>query len=317
MAMLAVKVTVTGGCFWYLAHNMDLHEVVRSARVLDLRWASLAVVVMMWQVPLVGLRWGTIIDRLEHAAAPVGRWPIVAITSISTFFAQVVPAIAADSYRFWMLSRIRAGWRRALLSVAIDRGVGVLTLAAVGFASLLSPSALASFGGYRTLCLQVFGTILALALAGLLGARFAAPVLERWRYTQWAGKLAGAAHAVLLGFPSGAVIAGIALGVHCLAILAIWLLGLALNFGFSLVDAAVLFTVMLGAALVPVSIGGWGVRELAITALLDAYNVPFERSVVFSVSFGLVLLVAALPGAAVWTFYSPAARQGSGAAPSS
>src|SRR5262249_56211239 len=70
-------------------------------------------------------------------------------------------------------------------------------------------------------------------------------------------------------------------------------------------DAAVLFTVILGAALVPVSIGGWGVRELALTALLERYNIPFEKSLVFSVSFGLVVLVAALPGAIVWAFYSP------------
>jgi uncharacterized membrane protein YbhN (UPF0104 family) len=284
---------------------MDLNEAVQSARALDFRWASLAVFVLIWQVPLVGLRWSRIIDRLEHAAPPIERRPILAVTSIANFFAQVVPGIAADSYRFWMLSRIRSSWRRALLSVAIDRGVGILTLAAVGFASLLAPSALSNFGGYRTLCQEVFAAILALALAGLVCARFAASLLERWRYTQWIGKIATAAHSVLLSFPAGAAIAGLAVGIHALAILAIWLLGLALNFGFPLVDAAVLFTVMIGAALVPVSVGGWGVREVAVTALLDAHNVPFERSVVFSVSFGLILLLAALPGAVVWALYSP------------
>jgi hypothetical protein len=71
-------------------------------------------------------------------------------------------------------------------------------------------------------------------------------------------------------------------------------------------DAALLFTFMVSIALIPVSIGGWGLRELAISSLLGAYGVPLEQALFFSVSFGLVLMLAALPGAVVWAFFSPA-----------
>jgi hypothetical protein len=69
-------------------------------------------------------------------------------------------------------------------------------------------------------------------------------------------------------------------------------------------DAAVLFTVMIGVALVPISIGGWGLRELAVIALLGNHGVAPERALLFSVCFGLTLAVGSLPGAVAWLLYS-------------
>jgi glycosyltransferase 2 family protein len=65
--------------------------------------------------------------------------------------------------------------------------------------------------------------------------------------------------------------------------------------------------------LIPVSIGGWGVRELAVTSLLGSHGVPLERALFFSVCFGLTLLIAALPGAIVWAAYSPSRQRQSAA----
>jgi glycosyltransferase 2 family protein len=55
--------------------------------------------------------------------------------------------------------------------------------------------------------------------------------------------------------------------------------------------------------IVPISIGGWGLRELAVISLLAGYGVAPERALLFSVCFGLALAVGSLPGAAVWLLY--------------
>ena len=74
-------------------------------------------------------------------------------------------------------------------------------------------------------------------------------------------------------------------------------------------DAALLFTVMIGVVLVPISIGGWGLRELAVISLLATYGVAPERALLFSVCFGLALAVGSLPGALAWLLYPfPAKR---------
>jgi hypothetical protein len=52
---------------------------------------------------------------------------------------------------------------------------------------------------------------------------------------------------------------------------------------------------MIAVSLVPISIGGWGLRELAVSSLLQSHGVPLEQSLFFSVSFGLVLIVAPVP----------------------
>jgi hypothetical protein len=71
-------------------------------------------------------------------------------------------------------------------------------------------------------------------------------------------------------------------------------------------DAAVLFAVVVGVSLVPISVGGWGLRELAVVSLLAGHGMPPERALLFSVCFGLVLAAGSLPGALVWLVYSVA-----------
>ena len=68
---------------------------------------------------------------------------------------------------------------------------------------------------------------------------------------------------------------------------------------------AVLFTLMVTMAIIPISVNGWGLRELAVTAFLNAHGMPTQRALLFSVCYGLTLVVAALPGAAIMLVYSP------------
>ena len=56
---------------------------------------------------------------------------------------------------------------------------------------------------------------------------------------------------------------------------------------------------ILTAMLVPISIAGWGFREGAAAALLPLAGATPEAAVAASVTFGLIILVASLPGAFV------------------
>jgi hypothetical protein len=81
-----------------------------------------------------------------------------------------------------------------------------------------------------------------------------------------------------------------------LTIAVIWSIGRAQGLVLPVTDAAVLFAVILGVTLVPISIGGWGLRELAVISLLGNHGIAPERALLFSVCFGFVLAISSLPG---------------------
>ena len=304
VAIFAAKLIVTGGCFWYVSRQIDLRQTLSALPLLDFRWAAFAVFVVVLQIPLLGVRWCNILDALAVRTARVTAVATIAVSAIGVFFAQVLPSVAGEGVRAWLLVRLGCDWRSAVTSVVIDRGVGVGLLIAIGFGILLLlPSGLTALGGYREVVLVIYGAMLLAAALGLVLAPTVAPWLSRWQFSRWLATLAVDARRVLLG-PYGPMILGIGCLVHVLTIVVIWSLGRAQGLLLPVSDAAILFTVMISVALVPISIGGWGLREVAVISLLGNYGVPPERALLFSVCFGLALAVGSLPGALAWLLYS-------------
>jgi uncharacterized membrane protein YbhN (UPF0104 family) len=309
VAILAAKLLVTGGCFWYVSRQIDLNQVLSAIPLLDFRWVAFVTLVAILQIPLSGLRWYNIVDALAARDKQMTLTAMIAATAVGVFFAQVLPSVAGEGVRAWLLVRLGSDWRNAVTSAVIDRGVGMGLLIALGFVVLLLPSGLTALGGYRDVVLVVYGTLLLAGALGLLLAPKIVPPLARWRYSRWFAILAADVHRVLLG-SRGLVILSIGCLIHALIIVVVWSVGRAQGLALPLPDVAVLFTVMIGVVLVPISIGGWGLRELAVISLLGTYGVAPERALLFSVCFGLVLAVGSLPGALAWLLYpfGPARR---------
>ena len=307
LAIVAAKLVVTGACFWYIAQQIDLNQVWSAISRFDFRWAALAAIMIMLQIPLVGLRWHNVLEALGGDGGRAMRVVMIAITAIAAFFSQVLPAIAGEGIRAWLLVRRGCDWRKAVSSVAIDRAVGVALLVGLAFAILQLPSGLAGLGGYRLPILIVYGTLLFIGVLGLALTPWLVPIFERWRYSRWIAALAADAHRVLVG-RKAPLILGLGCLVQLLTIAAVWSLGRAQGLMLPVADAAVLYTVMLGVALVPISVGGWGLRELAVISILGTHGIAPEQALLFSICFGLTLAFGALPGAVVWLLYSvPAA----------
>jgi hypothetical protein len=305
------KLGVTIGCLWYVARQVELAKVAQGVRAIEPGWASLAVGIAIVQIPIVGLRWREILVALEVHGERITRAAAVIVTAIGAFFAQMLPAFAGEGVRAWLLVRLGARWRAAMTSLVIDRAVGVGLLAALGFIILLLPSGFTALGGYRESVLVVYAALLFAGTVGLLLAPWIGPMAGHWRYTRWISELAIDIHRVLLGPRSPAILA---LGclVHALTVALIWTLGRAQGLALSVPDAAVLFTVMIGVTLAPVSVSGWGLRELAVLSIFGHYGVAEDRALLFSVSFGLTVAIGALPGALAWLLYSVPPVQSAG-----
>jgi glycosyltransferase 2 family protein len=299
---LFVKLLVTAACFWYVLRRLSFGDTFNALSTLGLRWIVLAVIFALAQLPLLALRLQTIIRILAPRPARLTFLAANALTAIYWLFAQVLPNVAGEGIRAWMLTRFGYSWRTGLTGVMIDRGTGVFTLCAFAFVILFLPSALTAFAGYRAFIAFMFGAALIGGGMALLIAPRIAPLLQRWRYSSWIGSFAADAHCVLLG-PHSARIFGASALIHVLTILVVWSVGRGEGLPLSVPDCAVLFIIMVGVVLVPISVGGWGLREFAVVSLLGAHGVATERAFLFSLGFGVVFMVSALPGAVIYLLY--------------
>jgi 8-oxo-dGTP pyrophosphatase MutT (NUDIX family) len=75
-----------------------------------------------------------------------------------------------------------------------------------------------------------------------------------------------------------------------------------LHVPIGLLTVIALFPPALLLSMVPVSLGGWGVREAALVWLLGTAHVPQDAALAISVLFGLVTMAAGLPGGVLWLF---------------
>jgi len=266
---------------------------------LNALWSTLAVLLLMLQLPLVGLRWLQIAKVLQMRGNQLtALWMSVA-AAIGQFFGQILPVVAGDGVRVWFLARFGNDWRDATISVVIDRCVGIGLLLGFTFVILLLPSSFGVFGDNRGKILIVLAVIIVVGIICLLlGARLG-PALTGWRQGRWIEKFFNGARATLFG-PRSAAVLGIGCLIHMLTIAAVWLLGQAQGLALSPADAAILFAVLVGVALVPFTVGGWGLRELAMVSLFGNYGLTPERALVFSMYFGLANILASLPGALAW-----------------
>jgi uncharacterized membrane protein YbhN (UPF0104 family) len=152
VAILAAKLLVTSGCFWYISRQIDWRQVLSAIPLLDFRWAALATLLVMLEIPLLGLRWRNIVDALSARNIQVTGIDITAATAVGMFFGQVLPSVAGDGMRAWLLVRLGSDWRNAVVSTVIDRGIGLTVLIPLDFSFCCCRPASLHSGDIATWC---------------------------------------------------------------------------------------------------------------------------------------------------------------------
>lgn len=88
--------------------------------------------------------------------------------------------------------------------------------------------------------------------------------------------------------------------VHFNGIIAYTLLGFALGANVNFIIFVLVVPVIFLITAIPVSYAGWGIREAGSVWMFGMVGIDNEHSLAMSVSFGLLLVVAGLPGLFIW-----------------
>ncbi len=267
-------------------------------------WRNLGFAVV---VALLALLAGQVVmagARLKFVLAALGaRLPLRRTSAIGlcgSFFEQVAFGfVGGDVMRLWLLQRSDVPLRSAFCAVLVDRCFGVASIVLLVLCGLRGLMAVVGEADQ-----QIVVAVLIVLVAGAgVGALGLAMLPRRWQHFPIVGDLSrllvtvrehGSARVSLL---AALCIAG---ATHLSNLVIIAVIGHALGMPvnpaqwFSIVPAVLLFSML------PISAGGWGVREAAMVVALQRLGVAPDAAVVPSIVFGLGILIITLPGGVVW-----------------
>jgi ADP-ribose pyrophosphatase len=207
----------------------------------------------------------------------------------------------------WLLSRGGAGLRTAFLSVAADR---IFALSAVVLCMAVALPWLAQGpAGWPVSVLTLGGGV---GIAGLLGADRmlnllparlrGAPGGPITRALDLLSELGATLQMILRAGASAAAVGAISVVNQLILGLIVYLIAWRLHAGIGLLATIAVFSPAFLLSMMPVSLGGWGVREAALVWLLGTAGVPQDTALAISVLFGMVGVAASLPGGIFWLF---------------
>ena len=258
-------------------------------------------------VPLVSVnRW-----KLYLALTGIRErfWPLWRINLISTFQGLVLPSTQGlDALRMYHIAkRHPEGVGGAAGSVLIERMIGMLVWCGIALVGL--PFVLRYATTKWSIVLSVVGFSAAAVLGSLL-------VVSPWFHRLYAGrrpkmmalaKVIGfldKTHGTLVTFPYRKVLLssiGLIIIYQFCSITCVWLLFNAYGVSLPLYMHMAFYPVIAIIAMMPVTIGGFGVREGAFAYFYSLVGVPAEVSVCVSVANYVVLcLLPAALGGVIW-----------------
>ena len=292
------KVCITGVLLWWVVSWIDVGKLRAVLSRLDTNAIASAAALVAVQALFIAWRWHRIVRRLGGDLPPSKSlvWVLV-----GQFFNLALPtSVGGDALRIWSLHRHGSAPGVAFSSVAAERTTGVVILGLmVSLSVVLLPRGVPD-GIFLTLV--SIGPLLLVALAllafadrlrmGWFPGSVTLPIVQLAR----ALRLLNATPSSLLELlvlSVAATIAGIA---------SAYVVGRSLDIDlpFAAYVAYVGGAVLL--ASLPISVGGWGVREAGMVALFATSGVGPEGALAVSLVFGLLPAVVALPGVMAWSF---------------
>jgi hypothetical protein len=301
MVRLAISVALIG---WIWRH-IDASDFARQFLAQSPSWLLAAALVVLVQIGMAALRWRQILAGLG-VEVPAGT--VLSVTYIASFFnCWLLGTVGGDAARAMLAPAQDQGRTAIVHSVLLDR---VLALAGMGLGIL--PLVVLDLGPFaRSVPLLTSLLVSAVPLAGLaaiapavnlVGASrvpFSRPLLglaeSWWQLCRARRRLAAALVIAALG---GVAMSGTA-----------WCLGRAEHLDVTLVDFLILMPPVLLLAALPISVGGWGVRENAMVSALASVGVGASAAMVLSVQVGGLAAVLCLPAGGLWLWrYLPSSR---------
>jgi hypothetical protein len=304
-ALILLKLVVTVGVLGWLLYKFEAGHVLANLRSVSMPALLLAAALVLAQSVLAAVRWHLLMRYLGLSIELVRTLQIFWIGQFAT--ALLPGGVAGDGVRMWVLTRDGTKASTSINSVILDRAVALTGLFLLVAASLpfaedrVAPAPVR----YGVAAFLVVGIAVALGIGVLLR------LPARWKDYRPARAVAALSDDLrtvcrVPTHAAGLVVLSL-IGIGC-NILTMFVLLRSLGVALGLADCMVLAPLVILATTLPISLGGWGIREGSTVGLFSLIGVAPAISLTSSIVIGLLSTAVSIPGILVWLQWTRATR---------
>jgi uncharacterized protein (TIRG00374 family) len=300
---LALKLGLTFLALWFAFHEVDFVELKRIFYLQELWPVFAAYILLNIQAIFAAIRWRMVlaaVAKLGSAVMPM--FQAIKITYIGSFFGVCLPGtVGGDVVRVWLTKLENIPLSTAIHVIIIDR---VIALVGLGLMIVFALPALGGFFGFDGYWLTPL--VLALGIAGLWLLLQLGKLLEQFNAFRIVRVLIYFISSIRLLLSHRKIcflsLLYAVIG-HVMFCWAAVVLASSLSMEFSLAESLILIPPVVLLTTLPISIGGWGVRETAMIAMLSLIGISQEAALMLSIELGILNIINSLPGGAFWMSY--------------
>lgn len=290
--LIPFKILLSLVCLYWAVTHLDFHSTKKLFYSQNTLLAfGLGVLMAGVQTTLGSIRFGTL---LKNAAYPIRFWEAMQIAWIGGFFSQAAfSMVSGDAMRIWFLVQSKLTLKRATYFIMIDRGLGLLAL-------LLLSLGCIPFLFQMPFIPNLLPLLIGLAIIGLFSIFVLYFAFKKWGYkiqNTWVFELLLLSKQIFSrSFQSTILIALFSFLIHICNVIAVYLFMKCFDVPIGFIECAIVMLPAMLMVMLPISIGGWGVRESVLIFGFGFFGVPAETALTVSILWGLALLVSLLPG---------------------
>ena len=266
-AILLLKLLITAFCFWYISRKIDFAEAARTLREANFLYLVTGLVMYFISKVIASARLNVYFKNIGLMLPQALNFRLYLL---GLFYNLFLPgSIGGDAYKVVLLKkRLNAPYRKTSLAVLIDR-----------FSGLLGLGVMLCFFGWRVIEDGRIALALPIGLAITTAASY-------FTIKQWANDfLPGFWPTFLLG-----------LCVQVFANASAFAIILSLDIHANLNQYMFIFLVASVAAMLPLTLGGLGAREVVFYQLSSYFGLDVHSSILIGLLFYFMTVIASATG---------------------
>ncbi|HVY99379.1 MAG TPA: lysylphosphatidylglycerol synthase transmembrane domain-containing protein [Dongiaceae bacterium] len=292
--LFVIKAVVTLGLLVWIATGIGIGPLLRQFRHIDGSWAAAALLLLIVQYAIMVARWDLVLRKAFGLHIGLRRLSLV--FGLGEVLGSFLPSfVGLDAIRTLALAR-NAPVATVARSVLVDRVFGLaalLFLIAVTLPGFESEPALIS--AIPPLAVVSVGGLIALAIL-MLGA-------DHWGAIPYLGRVAAPVardlRAAWTDLPLSFGVIATGLAMHLLSVALVWSIGRMFGADLGLMNCLRIVPSALLISALPVSVGGWGLREGAVVGGFTLIGADAAAAGAASVGFGIAVILAGAIGIVV------------------